>query len=128
MRLSNVQDRIDNDSNEQDKKQSTKSARGFCSILIIIFLLACGYLIYYFVINIKDPLIKDYKKVRDMLPLANEQTKQSVEQSEKLYMETKEQIENIQDKYEKVKETYESGKDIYEQGKEVFEKVEKYVE
>jgi len=125
MKFSNRLSRHKEESGEKEKENFLSRRKTGCIIFIIALLGLCGYVIYYFVVNIKDPLIQDYKtksrQVQDLIPENNQEIEQGFEQGEELYEQTKEKVEEAQEKYEKVKEIYEKGKEIYESVDKIME-------
>ena len=102
----------------------------FCCLFVGVVLIFSMYAIYYFVMNIKGPLIDDYYKkkeqVKEVLPQGIEEVKKGLDQGQQLINETqknaadlqnkidetKDAVENIQQKADQAKQTYDEIKDI----------------
>ncbi|MBI5076967.1 hypothetical protein HZB94_01110 [Candidatus Falkowbacteria bacterium] len=124
---------------EEDPSTPLRAARDdrkkrinkFCCWLIFIIIALAVFIIYYFVINIKDVVVEDYFKkkgqVEGLLPQGKDEVKKSIEQGESLITETQKSVEDLQGKYQKTKETIEGAQKKYEEVKEIKENIEKMI-
>lgn len=99
----------------------------FCCLFLMAFLIICGYVVYYFVMNVKDPLINDYyqKKsaIEQALPQGKAELKKGIEQGEALYNETTGAAEDLNKKFDQAKETVETVQDTIETIKKIKEDI-----
>lgn len=121
----------DDDYVEPARSKRDISSKKFCCFGVFLIVLLAIAIIYYFVSQIQDVVVKDYfekkEQVQNIIPQGAEEVKTGVEQGENLIAETKESVENIQDKYNQAKETAEKVQQGYEDVVELKEKVEDFV-
>lgn len=100
-----------------------KKFSGFCCLFLIAFSAVCGYVVYYFIINVKGPLLQDYyqKKsaIEQALPQGKAELKKGIEQGESLYNETTGAAEELNKKFDQAKETVEQVQDTVDAIKKI---------
>lgn len=121
---------IDETEKKREKREDRKVNKYCCWLIFLIAALSV-FVIYYFIINIKDAVIKDYFKkkeqVEELLPQGKDEIKKSIEQGESLITETQKSVGDLQDKYQETKETVEGAQKKYEKVKEIKENIEKAI-
>jgi|GEM_PF-1899563 uncharacterized protein HemX len=104
----------------------------FCCWVIIIIAIVCGYVSYYFVKSIRQPVVETFiekkQELKQLIPEGKKELDKSLEQGEELLNETKDTIEKTQETYEKAKQTVETAQDFYENVKEANEQVQGVVD
>jgi uncharacterized protein HemX len=119
------------DAKEKDDKPRRPRINKYCCWLIFIITAISAFVIYYFIVNIKDAVVEDYykkqKQVQELLPQGQGELKKSVEQGEALFNETQKSVGDWQKKYEETKETVEGAQKKYEEIKKAKEEVEKII-
>ena len=111
----------------EENAPKKKKFSGFCCLFLVAVLAVCGYVVYYFVVEIKDPLLQDYyqKKsaIEAVLPQGKEELKKGIEQGEALYNETTGTAEELNKKFDQAKKTAEDVQQTYEQAKGLADKI-----
>ena len=111
----------------EENAPKKKKFSGFCCLFLVAVLAVCGYVVYYFVVEIKDPLLKDYyqKKsaIEQALPQGAAELKKGIEQGEALYNETTGAAEDLNKKFDQAKKAAEDVQQTYEQVKDISDKV-----
>lgn len=113
---------------EDEKKKDKHSSSYYCCISIFVLVaLSCG-LIWYFVVNIKDSVYKEWvskrEQVQNALPQGKEEIKKSLEQGEDLLNQTQNTATDLKTKYEKAEDLYQKGVNTVDQLQGAKEKVE----
>jgi len=111
----------------EENTPKKKKFSGFCCLFLVAVLAVCGYVVYYFVVEIKDPLMQDYyqKKsaIEAALPQGKEELKKGIEQGEQLYSDTSKTAEELNKKIEQAKKTADDVQKTYEQVKDIADKI-----
>ncbi|MFA6537111.1 MAG: hypothetical protein WCT18_01795 [Patescibacteria group bacterium] len=112
----------------QGKEKKPKSlAYKFCCWGMVLLLAVSGTVIYYFVVNIKEEVISEYRQRKDdfqkVMPTAKDELKNSLQNAEALYNDTAEKITETQEKIDTAKETVEKAENLYDQANEVISQV-----
>ncbi|KKR07545.1 MAG: hypothetical protein UT32_C0009G0006 [Parcubacteria group bacterium GW2011_GWC2_39_14] len=116
-------------SDEADLKKKEKHSSGYycCISIFVLVALSCG-LIWYFVVNIKDSVYKEWinkrEQVQNALPQGKEEIKKSLEQGETLLNQTQNTAADLKTKYEKAEDLYQKGVNTVDQLEGAKEKVE----
>jgi len=104
-----------------------KKFSGYCCLFLIALAAVCGYVIYYFVINVKDPILQDYyqKKsaIEQAIPQGKAELEKGIEQGEALYNETTGTAEELNKKFDQAKETVEQVQETVDAIKKIKEEI-----
>ncbi len=126
--LMDLKKRPDNQDSESKKK---KLGGKFCCLSVLILTLLSLGLIYYFVINIKDSVYREWqerkKQVQDVLPQGKEEIKKSLDQGEALIDKTQETAGDLKTKYEKAEAVYQKTTNEIDQLETTKKKIEEVV-
>lgn len=114
---------------DQQSKTLKQRSRKFCAVILFMVIVMIGYLIYYFIVNVKDHVFADYfqkrEQIKEMVPVGKEKLKEGIERTEEMYKETQETIDVLEERYHQAEETYEKGKEIYDSSQEIVDMINK---